>query len=117
MSRLDPNRLVEARVRMDRPGYMRGLEIEVARLGSTVKRVIQVNLLNPTTGYVVRPHVRDLPDGRDCWIVPGSNSTLVPRAGAWRSPETGRVSPELEGLPILRQDLATLASRLGGDAT
>ena len=106
----------EARQRMDRLGYIRGLEEGVTRLGGTVERVVPIqnvaNPLNPTFGFIlVPPSVRAAGDAAS-WTVPGTSLPLTRTAGIWYSSDTGLAFPELDGVPMFTRSSAMLASAL-----
>lgn len=111
----------EARQRMDRLGYIRGLEKTVTRLGGTVESVVPIqslaNPLNPTFGFVLVPPSK-LAAGDDSGsTVPGTSLPLTRTAGIWYSRDTGLAFPELDGVPMLTRSSAMLASALERAAT
>ena len=113
----------EARRRMDRLGYIRGLEGEIMRLGGRVLSVTSLahafNPLNPTACYVVEP-----PPRRDCggytahprFAIPATGYRLERRGDCFASRETGLAFPMLHGMPVLKEQAAIVASALFADA-
>lgn len=107
----------EVQARMNRLGYIRGLEDEVVRLGGTVEQVIPfeavANKLNPTFAFVIAPPPkRELPVRTRHFAVPGTSFPLVEGLGYLHSPDTGLTYPILNNFPILRPSTAILASGL-----
>lgn len=107
----------EAQARMERLGYIRGLEAGIAARGGRIETVLPVaavaNPLNPTFGIVVAlPGRPEAPAAAPGFSVPGTSMPLARRDGFWHSAETGLVYPDLAGLPVLRPSAAILASAL-----
>lgn len=107
------------RVRMDRLGYIRDIEGEVAAIGGKildVKPLLNVDPMNPTACYIVEPPEADSRDVRvdkmTTYTVPGTDYQLEKRSGFWFSEDTGLAFPELQGIPVLKSDAAVLASAL-----
>ena len=107
--------------RMDRLGYIKGIEEVVAKLGGTMLDMFRMNsvlnALNPTFCFVIA-----LPQDADGGVkktdhgfsVPGTSYPLSRRDGYLFSNETGLCFPELEGIPVLKPGAAILASALSG---
>lgn len=107
----------EGRARMERLGYIRGLEKEVVQLGGSLEHVVPIrnlsNPLNPTFCFVIKPPMRYPQKTLEPWSVPGTSWPLSQYDGYWHSADTGLVFPEIKGLPVLRPSSAILASALG----
>ena len=107
----------EGKARMDRHGYIKGLEETVESLGGAVMEVTPlrhpVNPLNPTVCYVIDPPETDAGiDGqrKPVFTAPGSELILSKSDGYFISPETGLVFPSLAGIPILKTEAAIIAT-------
>jgi SAM-dependent methyltransferase len=105
----------EARARMDRLGYVRGLPETLNRLGHPAQRIElwphNSNPLNQAALIVVdkKPAAgKTVPR----FVSPVSGSDLVERADSWFCPEDGHAFPIIAGIPCLTVESAILASRL-----
>lgn len=117
----------EGRQRMDRLGYIKGMDQVVADLGGKMIDKIAIehtaNPLNPTVCFVIEPPAapaasRDDEHERttDAWFsVPGTNHPLVRMDGFYFSNATGLCFPVLKALPVLKSGSAILASALSQD--
>jgi hypothetical protein len=112
----------EGQRRMERLGYIRGVERTVAEIGGRVLAVTPIrnvnNPLNPTACFVIEPPARSEAQGAPTpevsgFAVPGTDRPLVRRDAFYWSPETGLCFPVLKGLPVLKPQVAILASALG----
>ncbi len=114
----------EGQARMDRLGYIKGIDAVVAQLGGTLLDKIRIqhvsNPLNPTVCHVIRPSaatqaapVHAAATGR--FSVPGTNLPLELVDGFQFSRDTGLCFPVLKGIPILKSSAAILATALSAD--
>ena len=105
----------DGKARMDRLGYIRGMEEALTRAGASLKAMIPLNNvanpLNPTVCFVA-----DVPEKKDVGIttftVPGTDYPLMSSDGVMFSAETGYAFPVLRGIPVLRSNAAILASAM-----
>lgn len=111
----------EGKRRMDRLGYIKGVDEVVSQLGGSVMEKVRMshvsNPLNPTVCFVIRPPQAALPQrtrdhGAPVFSVPGSNLALTEMDGFHVSAETGLCFPVLKSIPILKSSSAILASAL-----
>lgn len=107
------------RKRMDKMGYIRDIEGEVAAIGGklvSITPLVNVDPINPTACYVIEPPDADTlgvsVDDVTAYTVPGTDYQLVKRSGFWFSDDTGLAFPELQGIPVLKSNAAVLASAL-----
>jgi len=104
----------EARERMDRLGYVRGLRETLERLGQPAKRFERwphnSNPLNEAALIVVEK--ADTMKTEPVFISPVSGGRLVRRPDCWFSPDDGHAFPIIAGIPCLTIDTAILASKL-----
>lgn len=110
----------EGRRRMDRLGYIKGLESMATKLGAKVVDLqpleIVSNPLNPTACFVIEPPAVDLsPMSKvdtepTVFTIPGTDLGLSNVDNFLVSPEAGLVFPVLGGIPVLRRDSAILAT-------
>jgi ubiquinone/menaquinone biosynthesis C-methylase UbiE len=105
----------EARARMDRLGYVRGLPEVLARLGHPARRIApwphNSNPLNQAALIVVD---KKSAAGRTAprFVSPVSGRELVERADSWFCPDDGHAFPVIAGIPCLTVESAILASKL-----
>jgi hypothetical protein len=106
---------VEGKVRMDRLGYIKGVESTVLKLGGKVLDVTPIknisNPLNPTACYIIEPprqNVKHLELLTLC--VPGTNFKLEADGQFLLSKDTGLVFPILDGIAVLKPASAILAT-------
>jgi SAM-dependent methyltransferase len=106
----------EARNRMDRLGYVRGLPQKLEQLGQRLLRVARwphsSNPLNEAALIVVEKAPQQ-PESVPRFISPISGADLIRRADCWFCPQDGHAFPILAGIPCLTIDNAVLASKLG----
>jgi SAM-dependent methyltransferase len=106
----------DARARMDRLGYVRGLPETLARIGHPARRVEQwkhnSNPLNEAALIVVEKSVGGT-ETEPYFVSPISGGKLIKRPDCWFCPEDGHAFPILAGIPCLTIENAVLASKLG----
>ena len=113
----------EGRQRMDRLGYIKGVDAAVAALGGTLVEKIRIgnvnNPLNPTVGFVIRPRpergVRPASTragAETIFSVPGTSHPLERVDDCYFSNTTGLCFPILKSIPVLKPGAAILASAL-----
>lgn len=110
----------DARRRMDKLGYIKGIESTVESVGGRVLRKFPMkhvsNPLNPTFCFVIQPREDAYAANRNAgfsqFTLPGTNEVLVPRKGGYYSVKSGFYFPTLNGIPILKTESAILASAL-----
>ncbi len=106
----------EGRARMDRLGYIKGVQATVEELGGRVVDIIPIkqayNPLNPTACYVIEPPKKyeKLECDNPVFCVPGTNFDLIYEDGFYASKEVGLVFPILQGVPILKSQNGILAT-------
>jgi hypothetical protein len=105
--------------RMDRMGYIKGLDGVVTSLGGTlIDRIALKNIsnpLNPTACYIVRPPSRAVLESERTvaeFSLPGSSLPLQRIEDFYFSHSTGYCFPILKSIPILKSSAAVLASAL-----
>jgi uncharacterized protein YbaR (Trm112 family) len=105
----------EARARMERLGYVRGLPAALQRLGHPARRVerwpLNSNPLNEAALIVV-DKTPAAPEGETRFISPISGRNLVEREDCWFCPDDGHAFPVVSGIPCLTVENAVLASKL-----
>lgn len=107
----------EGKARMDKHGYIKGLESNVNQLGGIVHDIIPLSNvftpLNPTTCYIIEPPAddthADILDGVP-FCAPGSDFRLEKSEGFYFAPEAGLVFPSLKGIPVLRREAGIIAT-------
>jgi SAM-dependent methyltransferase len=107
----------DARARMERLGYVRGLPESLARLGHAPSRVERCphnsNPLNEAALIVVdKPNPSVDRAQPPAFVSPISGCKLVPRRDCWFCPEDGHAFPVIAGIPCLLVDNSVLASKL-----
>lgn len=107
---------IEGRERMDKLGYIKGLEKESKKLGA---KIIDVHLmnnisnpLNPTACYIIEPPQQKGTKSKSIFSVPGTDFQLANRSNFLVSPDVGVVFPILENIPILKENASILATGL-----
>jgi hypothetical protein len=105
----------EARARMERLGYVRGLPAALERLGHPARRVerwkYNSNPLNEAALIIVdKPAARGKTEFH--FISPISGGKLIERKDCWFCPEDGHAFPVVAGIPCLTMENALLASKL-----
>jgi len=111
---------VSGQQRMDRLGYIKGLDELIGKLGGVLlgKEPIKniANPLNPTFGYVVEPpkvHESNHQRGnKEIFSLPGKNSKLIEHGNFYYSSDAGLCFPVLESIPVLKSKAAILATAL-----
>jgi SAM-dependent methyltransferase len=105
----------DARARMDRLGYVRGLPETLRRMGCPARSVERwphnSNPLNEAALIVVEKSAGH-PELEPRFISPVSGGQLIQRSDCWFCPEDGHAFPILAGIPCLTVDNAVLASKL-----
>jgi ubiquinone/menaquinone biosynthesis C-methylase UbiE/uncharacterized protein YbaR (Trm112 family) len=107
----------EARARMERLGYVRGLPERLKRMGYAPTRVERCpynsNPLNEAALIVVdKPHAAVGEAKPPTFISPISGRELVPRPDCWFCPQDGHAFPVIAGIPCLLVDNSVLVSKL-----
>jgi ubiquinone/menaquinone biosynthesis C-methylase UbiE len=111
----------EGRQRMDRHGYIKGVEAAVTELGGKLERMTPLktvaNPLNPTAAFVIEPPAApngaSTPPPTPPFSVPGTSIPLEKFGNNfWFSKDVGLCFPVLEQIPVLRENAAILASAL-----
>lgn len=111
------NNSEEGRTRMTRLGYVKDLAGVAATLGATVVDVVRIastaNPLNPTHAYVLDPPPYHGPVQTNVvYTDPGTETPLRKHADCMFSTRHGLAYPILQGIPVLTEDAAFLASAL-----
>jgi len=106
---------IEARARMRKHGYVRGLKEAAEKLGFAVHdyKLLDYcgNPLNPSGLVLIEKPAITLSQNVDIsWRCPLTHTVLVPHAMGFYSPDAGIVYPVLAGVPLLRSDHAVVAS-------
>ena len=107
----------DARARMERFGYVRGLPGLLARLGHAPSRVERcphnANPLNEAALIVVDKSDASVGKAQSpAFVSPISRGKLVLRRDCWFCPEDGHAFPIIAGIPCLLVDNSVLASKL-----
>ena len=112
----------EGQMRMDRMGYIKGLDRIASSLGGTlIDRIALKNVsnpLNPTACYIIRPPFQTLAVRRANAVefsLPGSSLPLQRIEDFYFSHSTGYSFPILKSIPVLKSSVAILASALARD--
>lgn len=110
----------EGKARMDKLGYIKGIEDEVLSLGGILVDKIPIentnNPLNPTVCFVI--DVEGLGEEKrvfgndEVFSVPGTDYKLSKTDDVYFSNETGLVFPILKSIPVLKPGSAILSSAL-----
>jgi uncharacterized protein YbaR (Trm112 family) len=109
------NAPVEARARMDRLGYARGLLNILAKLGYPARRVekwpLNFNPLNEASLIVVEKNQKrvEIPPS---FVSPISGHNLICRRDCWFCPDDGHAFPIIAGIPCMTLGSGVLASKL-----
>jgi len=101
--------------RMDKLGYIKGIEDKVSKLGGNILDVIPIknidNPLNPTACYIIEPPSHNLEELELVKLcVPGTNFILETDGQYMFSKDTGLVFPILNKIPVLKTKSAILAT-------
>ena len=105
----------EARARMERLGYVRGLPTVLERLGHPARRIERWSFNSNPLNEAVLIIVDKLAVGPDIaphFVSPISGRKLVARQDCWFCPEDGHAFPIIAGIPCLTVENAVLASKL-----
>jgi len=110
------NASAEARARMDRLGYVRGLPETLKRLGYSARLTEpwphNLNPLNQTVLIVVDKLTAGDVGGEPRLVSPVSGCELVEHKDCFFCPEDGHAYPVIAGMPCLTLENAVLASKL-----
>ncbi len=107
------NNSIKGQQRMDRLGYIRGLEVESKKLGCEVVDIIKMsnvsNILNPTYCYIFKVK-KDLNrnNKNTQFTYPGTDFILEEKADYLYSKKYGKVFFKFMNIPILRTDNSIL---------
>jgi hypothetical protein len=105
----------EARARMERLGYARGLLAALERLGYPARRVgkwpFNVNPLNEASLIIVEKNHSRV-DAPPRFVSPISGRDLICRHDCWFCPDDGHAFPVIAGIPCLTLESGVLASKL-----
>jgi len=110
----------EGKIRMDRLGYIKGMDDVIAATGGALLEKIEIsniaNPLNPTYCFVVKPPAQTnspvRTSGSSIYSVPGTNHVLAKDDNLYVSKELGLCFPIVKGIPVLREDTMILATAL-----
>lgn len=111
----------EIRERMDRHGYVTGLEAAAVDAGASVRRVVRLegsgNPLNPTFFFEIEPArtVGGHAAKRPCslrWCCPQTHEPLDDLGDCWHAAASGIAYPSIAGIPVLRAEKAVIATQL-----
>jgi ubiquinone/menaquinone biosynthesis C-methylase UbiE len=106
----------EARARMERLGYVRGLPAILEELGCPARRIerfpFNTNPLNEAALIIVEKPVADAFIAPS-FVSPISGRELVKRDDCWHCPGDGHAFPVIAGIPCLTLENAILVSKLG----
>ncbi|WP_316863014.1 class I SAM-dependent methyltransferase [uncultured Cohaesibacter sp.] len=106
----------EGKERMQRLGYIKGMEATAEALGGRVLDIIPIknvsNPLNPTACYVIEPPQADgmVSKEKPTFSVPGTNFVLERKDSFFASKDTGLIFPIFENIPILKGQNGILAT-------
>ncbi|MBT5434510.1 MAG: class I SAM-dependent methyltransferase [Rhodospirillaceae bacterium] len=105
----------EGKVRMDKLGYIKNIEVTVSKLGGKVIDVVPIrysyNPLNPTACYIIEPptHIEKYLEVVTL-CVPSTNFELKYDGQYFFSKDTGLVFPVLDDIAVLKTSSAILAT-------
>jgi len=105
----------EARARMDRLGYVRGIPETLKRLGYSprVERFpYNINLLNEAVLIIVDKPEQAAKVDAPQFVSPISGRNLSARRDCWYCPEDGHAFPVIAGIPCLVVENSVLVSKL-----
>tara|TARA_B110000259_G_C14018835_1_gene402317 strand:+ start:513 stop:1421 length:909 start_codon:yes stop_codon:yes gene_type:complete len=108
----------EGKRRMEKYGYVKGIEKEVIKLGGIVKNIKLIgdpaNSLNPTACYVISVNKKKKYGHKKSpkFTIPGSDFELKRSDNFMISKDTGLSFPILKKIPILKSELAILSTAL-----
>ena len=111
------NATSDARVRMERLGYARGLLDALRRLGYPAPRIegwsFNVNPLNEAALIIVDKGESGIRHTNPSFVSPISGRDLIFRDHCWFCPDDGHAFPIIAGIPCLTVESGVLASKLG----
>ena len=107
----------EGKRRMEKHGYIRGIEKEIVKQGGFVENIKLVSdpasTLNPTACYVISVNKKKYSRQKiPKFTIPGSDFELKKSDNFMISKDTGLSFPILKGIPILKSELAILSTAL-----
>lgn len=113
----------EGKKRMERLGYIKNIDGVIKELGGKLveKIVIKntINPLNPTVCFIITPptFAKEIPapknnKNHNVFSVPGTNIPLIKVEDYFFSNQVGLCYPTLKAIPILKSNVAILASSL-----
>ena len=108
----------EGKRRMEKYGYIKGIEKEVIKLGGIVENIKLIgdpaNSLNPTACYVISVNKKKKYGHKKSpkFTIPGSDFELKRSDNFMISKDTGLIFPILKKIPILKSELAILSTAL-----
>lgn len=106
----------EARSRMDRLGYVRGMPETLKRLGCAPRRVerfpYNTNPLNEAALIVVDKPAAASRSDAPSFVSPISGRNLLPRRDCWYCPDDGHAFPVIAGIPCLTVANSVLVTKL-----
>lgn len=105
----------EGKARMDKLGYIKGMERAVSKLGGKVVDVVPIKItsetLNPTACYIIEPPNQNTKHlGEVTFCVPGTDFKLEADGQFLFSKDTGLVFPILDQIAVLKNSSAILAT-------
>lgn len=107
----------EGRKRMDHHGYVKDLPTHIEQAGGQMDALFPLrnsyNKENPSYVHVVTPDGAEQKVKGRAWVCPVTKRPLLDKQGFYWCPESKLVYPVIDGIPLLRQELAILASALG----
>jgi SAM-dependent methyltransferase len=115
----------QGKLRMDKLGFIKGIDAEVDKLGGRVDKKITIkntknisHPLNPTVCFVITPPVSPIVLPETCgttseiFSLPGTDIPLQKNNGFYYSKDSGLCFPILKSIPVLMSKSAVLASAL-----
>jgi hypothetical protein len=112
----------EGKDRMEKLGYIKDMDGVIKELGGELLDKIKIknisNPLNPTVCFVIKPppakeiNSNKMSTTRDIFSVPGTNIPLKKIDACYFSSKVGLCYPTLKSIPILKSNVAILASSL-----
>lgn len=108
------NNSTAGKARMDQHGYIKNLPKIIDSLGGKCDDIIRIknvsNPLNPTFAHIITPPKR--PSAETVWACPSTGASMVEQADCFWCESARLAYPILQGIPVLREDAAILASHL-----
>ena len=105
----------EARARMDRLGYVRGISAALTRLGVPHRQLAfpyNANPLNEAALIVADKPGAAVPTTAPSFVSPISGRKLLSRQDCWYCPDDGHAFPVIAGIPCLVAESSVLVSKL-----